>query len=243
MLGHGALVELLHRIVEQVDENPHVGDELAVTDEAEVELTVVALDGQVETDAVTDRADGIEVLELCARRVQRMVRPRNVGDDHVHRWVEPVGDAQPAEQAHRLCGDGRRGELREVLQCIGTHRIEPSFGLDHPAGDAQQALHRIDLVGRQLTRESRDPVAEDVLLVGPAHADGHHRHERRFGQRVVELEVAAQGSCAQGHHDIVERHAVGPADLASVLERERREREPPVRADACVERRSRRREP
>ena len=50
--------QLLHRLLEQLGEPPHVGHQLAAGDEPEVEVAVVALHGHVEALAVGDAETG-----------------------------------------------------------------------------------------------------------------------------------------------------------------------------------------
>ena len=61
-----------------------------------------------------------------------MARARNVGDDHVDGRIDAVGDANPAEQPHRLCGDDWGRELGCAEAWLGTE-------LDN---DAANALYR-----------------------------------------------------------------------------------------------------
>ena len=64
--SHGG-EQLVHRLVHQLGEAPDVGDELAVGDEAEVEVAVVALHRHVQALPVGQRRDRVEVLEAGAR--------------------------------------------------------------------------------------------------------------------------------------------------------------------------------
>ena len=71
-----------HALLEQIGHQPDIGDEVTIADEAEVEIAVVALHGDVEADAVGDRRHGVEVL--------RAWRPRRTAESSVRaRWRSP----------------------------------------------------------------------------------------------------------------------------------------------------------
>ncbi len=99
-VGAGGLEQARHLVDVEVDEIPQVGHQIAVGHEPEVEVVLVAVHRDVESDTVRDGRHRDVVVELGAGEVERLTRARHVRDHDVDRQAQTVRQA-------RLEADGR----------------------------------------------------------------------------------------------------------------------------------------
>ena len=154
---------------------------------------------------------------MVVRQVHRAVQPRCQPEGA---WRGPLGPL----------GQGARADGVVVLfRPLGAlaDRLEPSGGIGE--------------VRRERGEHRRDLVAAGGVVVD---ADRHRAHgdQRVLGQRVVQLEVAAQGGRADLEHHVVHLDAECLFDLLGLVERQPGERDGAVGSDRVVERRAGRRE-
>ena len=91
----------------EVDHVPEIGDQLAAGDQPELELVEVAVHRDVEAHALGDRRHRDVRAHPRALHVERLARSRDVGDDHVDRRIDAIGQLEPAGQPGRRGGHDR----------------------------------------------------------------------------------------------------------------------------------------
>src|SRR4051794_20973957 len=119
----GALLQQQHGIGEAVGDRPDVGYELAAGDHAEVDMTHVGQDRQVEPRALEQRTEWIHADALRARDVQRYRRTRHVRHDQVVNRTVSIGEVEIRVEPHGTVEQRWRHELCEVLQQIRADRV------------------------------------------------------------------------------------------------------------------------
>src|SRR5215207_10673244 len=92
--GAGGLQHLLVRLRDAGGVERRVGHHVAVGGEAHDHLALVAADRVDDAHAVDHRGHPGDEEASCAAEVQRVLRPRDVGDDH----VDADGPSDPVEQ-------------------------------------------------------------------------------------------------------------------------------------------------
>src|SRR5262249_51406811 len=135
----GRLVELLESVVDVGGDRLEVGDRVAVGDQAEEDLPVVAEDRDREGVAAGEEADRVDADQFAAEDVERDLRAGEVGDEH----VEEAG--REVDRRRRPQQDRRREVAEPVVQGPDRFRAEWLLGglqLLHPVGHLAQALDR-----------------------------------------------------------------------------------------------------
>src|SRR5215211_2385211 len=229
---HGCL-ELVQRRLDPLDHRPGVVHLFAVGHDTHVDVVAVAEDGDVEPHAVDDDRYRERRLQPGAGAVERFARTGDVRDHQVHRRARPAEhvDGRPgAEREHR-----RRDQAGRVGEVLGGEGAVALLRAAQRFVGALERMQRIGFGGRDRDDHERDPVAEAALLAGRAHRHRDHRYERLVGQLTSPRQPAAQRAGAEGHEHVVHRGVGRVLDCLDPVERERAEREAPVRRDRAVE--------
>ncbi len=213
---------------------PQVGDQIAVSDEPEIQPVKVARHSDIQALTIHDDRHRELVFQLGSIEVQRLSGPGNIGDRQVERLNTQITEPKLRCQPEGRGCHQRRGVLREVHQLRSRHQLERALGALHRRAATGDPLQRIVTVGRQLREDVRHPIGPRVLFLAGPQRYRHHRPQRAVGQRVVGKQVLTQTARADRHHNVVDRAAGGLLEALDVLQGYRAHRESAVRSDRFI---------
>ena len=172
-------------------EHLHMGNDVGAGDEAEIELVAIALHGDVERNAVGRDRHREDVQQLRARRIERLPRPRHVGDRDVRRRRQHVGQAGAAVEQRQDLHQDRRAQHRDVghLRHQGAQRMRHLLRLGGLRDDRlQPRLGILDVGGDRADHAEHLVVGVGVALL--AQRDRHRGRQRLCRQRALLQQIA-----------------------------------------------------